>query len=262
MNAIRRKKRLNNENPRRSLAKPEKKPEKKTRIDRTTLTLSIIAGVLLVLVILFLDRNTVGILFPVRTSGIAGKDEKPVIERVINESVQLTESEPIAELGVPDIPEETTESTGNIETPGDAAAGETTARLFFIRVSGEGKISLKSVLRTVPSSGSPLSISVRALIDGPRPGELSNDILSLIPEGSDLIGARIDNGIAFLDFNEQFRFNALGIEGYKAQVEQIVYTATEFSTVDKVQFLVEGQRIDYLGGEGFRVGAPLSRDDF
>ncbi len=99
-------------------------------------------------------------------------------------------------------------------------------------------------------------------MDGPHPSELSNDVLSLIPEGSELIGARIEGGIAFLDFNEQFRFNALGIEGYSAQVEQIVFTATEFSTVDKVQFLVDRQRIEYLGGEGFWVGGPLGREDF
>ena len=245
-----------------SRSAPRRNPGKKPRMDRTTIILSIIAGVLLVLVILFLDRRMVGVLFPVRTAGMAVDDGSPVIERVVNDSIQTTAAEPVIELGVPEQPEESTAETGSIESIESGTADKITARLFFVRVSDEGKISIKSVLRPVPASESPLSMSIRVLMDGPHPSELSNDVLSLIPEGSELIGARIEGGTAFLDFNEQFRFNALGIEGYSAQVEQIVFTATEFSTVDKVQFLVEGQRIEYLGGEGFWVGGPLGREDF
>lgn len=260
MSSTRNKKRLNSENPRRSPVKPIIKPAKKNRFDRTTVALSIIAGILLVLVVLFLDSRTIGLIFPGRTSGNTANTTAPSITRVINESSET--EEPIAELGIPERPDETSTSDGSVEKPENVSAGDATARLFFVRVSDEGKISLKGVLRSVPADDTPLTTSIRSLIDGPRPGEMSNDVLSLIPEGSELLGARIDGETAFLDFNEQFRFNTLGIEGYKAQVEQIVYTATEFTTVNKVQILVEGQRIDYLGGEGFWVGAPLGRDDF
>lgn len=136
------------------------------------------------------------------------------------------------------------------------------ARLFFVRVNDEGKISFKSVLRPIPADVPPLPTSIQALIDGPRPGEISANLLSLIPEDTEIIGARIEAGIAYLDFNEQFRFNTLGIEGHRAQIEQIVYTATEFPSIQKVQFLIEGQRVDYLGGEGFWIGGPLDREDF
>ncbi len=137
-----------------------------------------------------------------------------------------------------------------------------TSRLFFVRVNGEGRIGMKSVLRQTPDSGSPLTTAIQQLLKGPGPEELSNNLLSLIPENSRLLGARVEGGIAFLNFNESFRFNTLGIEGYRAQVEQIVYTATEFPTVDKVQFLIEGRRMNFLGGEGFWIGDPISRNDF
>lgn len=260
MSSTRNKKRLNSEDPRRSPVKPLNRPAKKSRFDRTTVALSIIAGILLILVILFLDSRTIAVIFPGRTSGSTSNATTPSITRVINESSEI--EEPIAELGVPERQDEPPPDDGSVEDPEDVSGGDATARLFFVRVSDEGKISLKGVLRSVPAGESPLTTSIRSLILGPRPGEISNDVLSLIPEGSVLVGARIDGGIAFLDFNEQFRFNTLGIEGYKAQVEQIVYTATEFGTVDKVQILVEGQRIDYLGGEGFWVGGPLGREDF
>jgi len=260
MSSNRNKKRLNIDNPRRSPEKPKKKSEGNPRYDKTTVVLSIIAGVLLILVIIFLDGRMVGALFPGREALSSNNSTVPAITRVINESPDA--EDPIPELGIPERQENPPPNTAEPESPENAARGETTARLFFVRVSDEGKISMKSVLRSVPASESPLTMAIGSLLDGPRPGEISNDVLSLVPDGSELIGARIEGGTAFLDFNEQFRFNALGIEGYEAQVEQIVYTATEFPTVGKVQFLVEGQRIDYLGGEGFWVGGPLGRDDF
>ncbi len=251
MSVSRQKKKLNDSNPRRN----------PSGIDKTTLFLSIAAVLLLVLVVLFLNRNFVESLFPGNTPAV-GNTGTPEIERIANDGAQGNSEEPLVNLGVPEQTAEASPMKPPEETPEDASKGNATARLFFIRVSDEGKISIKSVLRPVPSSGSPLTTSIRALLEGPRPNELSNDVLSLIPEDSQLIGARIEGGVAFLDFNEQFRFNALGIEGYKSQVEQIVYTATEFPTVRKVQFLVEGQRIEYLGGEGFWVGGPLGREDF
>ncbi len=250
MSVSRQKKKLNESNPRRN----------PSRIDKTTLFLGIAALLLLVLVVLFMNHNFTESLFPGNTPA-AGNIGSPEIERIDNGGAQGNTEEPVVNLGVPEQVETSADKPPE-ETAEDTAEGNATARLFFIKVSDEGKISIKSVLRPVPSSGSPLTTSIRTLLEGPRANELSNDILSLIPEGSRLIGARIEGGVAFLDFNEQFRFNALGIEGYKSQVEQIVYTATEFATVRKVQFLVEGQRIEYLGGEGFWVGGPLGREDF
>ena len=237
------------------------------RLDRMNIALGAAAAVLLVLIIVFFRRGG-----PVPE----GEASAPRIERIPLESGDAAAdkpSEPVIELGRPALPEEITEPESDAgsaksakntkkDTPPPAAAEQTTVRLFFIRVSDEGKIGHKSVLRRVPVSSSPLTTAVNALIAGPRAGELTNAMMSLIPEGSKLLGARVEGGTAFLDFNEEFRFNALGIEGYRAQAEQLVYTVTEFPTVDKVQFLVEGQRIDYLGGEGFWVGAPLGRDDF
>ena len=42
---------------------------------------------------------------------------------------------------------------------------------------------------------------------------------------------------------------------------QIVYTATEYSTVNSVQILIDGQKKEYLS-EGVWIGSPLSRSSF
>jgi spore germination protein GerM len=57
-------------------------------------------------------------------------------------------------------------------------------------------------------------------------------------------------------------YNHYGVEGYLAQLKQIVYTATTFPSVQDVQILVEGKQKDYLGGEGVYIGKPLSRNSF
>ena len=86
--------------------------------------------------------------------------------------------------------------------------------------------------------------------------------MSLIPEGTRLLGASVKNGVATLNFSEEFEFNPVGVEGYIAQLTQLVFTATEFSTVKSVQFLIEGEKKDYLGSEGQWIGSPLARSSF
>ena len=241
------------------------------RPDTVTIVLIFVAAALLAAIVILMNAR------PKTPAETPGTYQPPVVERVETPTpVPQQPDEPI-DLGVPQPvvpnPNPADDSSpapdeNQADNPASDSArpenppAETTARIFFIKVSGEGKISVKGVLKNVPASASPLSTAPAGLLSGPGPEELNNNILSLIPEGSRLLGARIEGGTAFLDFNEGFRFNDLGIEGYRAQVEQIVYTATEFSTVQNVQILIEGQRIDYLGGEGFWVGSPLSRDDF
>ena len=46
------------------------------------------------------------------------------------------------------------------------------------------------------------------------------------------------------------------------RVAQIVYTGTQFEGVDAVRILIEGERVEAIGGEGFIVAKPLTRRDF
>lgn len=140
----------------------------------------------------------------------------------------------------------------------------TNVQLCFITVSpSDGSVSRKIVTRELPKSDSPLTDAINALIAGPSSGENSDgSVRSLIPDGTRLLGASVSNGIATLNFNEAFTFNAYGVEGYRAALEQVVYTATSFNTVNSVQFIIEGRREDYLGSEGIRIGLPLAQSSF
>lgn len=134
--------------------------------------------------------------------------------------------------------------------------------VYYIRVTDDGRIFPEGVERAVQYENAPLSRSIEVLLEGPTAGELSRGLLNLIPDGSRLLSASIRNGVAYLSFNEEFRFNPMGAEGLRAQLAQIVYSATEFASIDRVQFLIEGQNVEWLGGDGVNVGTPLGRDSF
>ena len=136
------------------------------------------------------------------------------------------------------------------------------ARLFFIAVKPDGGIQLKSVIRPVKYTDAPLTSTLEALLDGPTPAEVNQGLMSLVGPEARLRRAQVKDGTAYLDFSEAFRFNSLGKEGLSAQLQQVVYSATEFSTVKRVQILLEGKTADYLGPEGLYIGKPLSRESF
>jgi germination protein M len=135
-------------------------------------------------------------------------------------------------------------------------------RLFFLSVDANGNILMKGVIRPIPQSDSPLRDALETLLKGPTSQEITMGLLSMIPSGTLLRGVTVRGDIAYVDFSENFRFNALGIEAMKAQLRQVVYAATEFPNVKKVQFLIEGKKVDYLGPEGVSIKDPLSRSSF
>lgn len=137
------------------------------------------------------------------------------------------------------------------------------AELCFVVIdSGDGSVSRKVVTRDLPRSDAPLTAALNALLGGPTPAEKSLNCSTLIPSGTRLLGATVRDGVAYLNFSENFEINNVGVEGYTAQMMQIVYTATSFSTVSSVQFLIEGERKEYLGSEGLWIGSPLNRASF
>lgn len=139
-------------------------------------------------------------------------------------------------------------------------ANTTKAKICFVAIDSEGPVVRKIVSRTVHKD-SPMGDALNQLLQGPSASESSTGCRSLIPAGTRLLSASIKNGVAILNFSEEFQFNQFGAEGSLAQLMQVVYTATEFSTVKSVQIMIEGQKKDYLT-EGVWIGSPLNRSSF
>ncbi|MGD0725245.1 MAG: GerMN domain-containing protein [Spirochaetia bacterium] len=136
------------------------------------------------------------------------------------------------------------------------------ARLFFVSVDPSGKLSSKSVIRSVQASDSPLRDTLETLLKGPTSLELNSGLLTMIPMEARLLGVTVRGDTAYIDFSETFRFNSQGTEALDAQLKQVVYAATEFPNVKKVQILIEGKKVRSLGAEGTRIDESLSRASF
>ncbi len=156
----------------------------------------------------------------------------------------------------------TKKTAEKIETPAKTT-GTTDLYLCFVEIDPDGSIIRKLIKRTVPKTDSPLSAAINLVLQGPDTTKAEErNCTTLIPYGTKLLGARVTDGVAYLDFNDNFEINTNGVEGYNGQLMQLVYTATSFSTVNSVQFLVEGKKKEYLGSEGQWIGSPLSRNSF
>lgn len=134
--------------------------------------------------------------------------------------------------------------------------------LFFATVNVNGTIMREKTKRVIRRSKSPMKDSINALLQGPTKEEAKQGYRSFIPPDAKLLSATIKNGVATLDFNEDFQFNRYGVEGYNIQLQQVISTACTFETVKEVQFLIEGQKRDFLGSEGVWIGSPLTPSSF
>ena len=212
---------------------------------------------------------------PKKTETIPLKNDEVTIKIEAEETPapKVSQAEPVAEVSKPDQTDKTKENTKTKEevkeTPKKqeekkpAATSTTELQLCFVNIDGDGSVVRQVIKRKVPKSDSPLTASINLLLKGPDTTiSAERNLMSLIPAGTKLLSAKVQGGVAYLNFNEAFEINTYGVEGYIHQLEQIVYTATSFSTVNSVQFLIEGQKRDYLGSEGQWIGSPLSRNSF
>jgi spore germination protein GerM len=130
--------------------------------------------------------------------------------------------------------------------------------IYFTQIDKDGQILRSRVNRKITVSDSPMVDAINVMLTGPSADEIKRGIITLIPQNTRLLSAAVRGSTAYINFSEDFQFNTFGVEGYAAQLRQIVWTVTEFPTVKDVQILIEGRRIDYLG-EGIWIGSPVDR---
>ena len=133
--------------------------------------------------------------------------------------------------------------------------------IYFTQVGSDGQILQFRVSRRIPVSETPMQDALNAMLAGPTTDEVSRGVLNLIPQNTRIVSATVRGSTAYISFSEDFLFNTFGVEGYVAQLRQIVWTVTEFPNVDNVQILIEGRRMDFLG-EGIWIGSPINRQSF
>jgi hypothetical protein len=106
-----------------------------------------------------------------------------------------------------------------------------------------------------------IETALAALLDGVSAAESDMGLSSTIPEGTRLLGVEVEDGVAAIDLSGEFESGG-GSLSILGRVAQLVYTATRFDGVDAVVFLIEGTRVDVLGGEGLILEDPQTREGY
>lgn len=103
--------------------------------------------------------------------------------------------------------------------------------------------------------------AINELLTGTTGFEEDIGLHSEVPMETRLLGISIDDGLAIVDLSSDFEAGG-GSFSMSMRVAQIVFTVTQFDTVDEVRIRIEGQDVESIGGEGVMVDQPLERDDF
>lgn len=101
---------------------------------------------------------------------------------------------------------------------------------------------------------------VAELLVGPREQELDRGYGTAIPDGTELLGSRLDDTTLVLNLSEEL--NAVQGERQTMAVAQLVFTVTELQRVDGVRFQIEGESVQVPKGDGTLTSSPLRRADF
>lgn len=138
-------------------------------------------------------------------------------------------------------------------TPGDDTV---TFRVYFSR---DEKIAAAS--RTVPRTAGVGAAAMRELLQGPTDIETDAGMVTAIPKGTAFLGLDIAGGVATVDLSKEYASGG-GSLSMLTRLAQVVFTLTQFPTVDGVRFMLDGKPIDVLGGEGVIIDHPMTRSDY
>lgn len=138
---------------------------------------------------------------------------------------------------------------------------------FLLDDPAGGDPALVPVLRTLPKSVATARAAMTALLAGPSATEraASPRISTLVPAGTELLGIEISGGLATVDLSGAFDSGG-GSFSVRGRLAQVAYTMTQFTTVDRVSFKLDGKPVSVFSSEGIILDKPVTRatyrDDF
>ncbi len=122
---------------------------------------------------------------------------------------------------------------------------------------------LVPVYREIPRTQAVATAAVRLLIEGPTPDEQASvpALSSSVPLDTMLLGIGIEDGLATVDLSREFEVGG-GTFSMAARLAQMVFTVTQFPTVQEVEFHLDGEPVTIFSSEGIIMDHPVGRDDY
>ena len=145
--------------------------------------------------------------------------------------------------------------------PGGESDPEPSEETFTYEVWFARGESLFVVHRTEPKVPAVATTAMESLLEGPSDTEAAAGISSAIPADTTLLGVTVKDGIATVDLSAEYESGG-GSLSMMMRLAQVVYTLTQFPTVQKVSFELDGQPVEVFSGEGIILDEPVDRDDY
>jgi spore germination protein GerM len=193
---------------------------------------------------------------------ISGGDEKPKEQAAAEKKAEKQEKSREVENTKEERPEKaaheekTQKQPEKNETPAKQPAEN--VRIYFVALNEKtDKMYLAPVQRKV-NKEQLLENTLRELVRGPTSAEKRKGLLTAIPPELKINSVRIRNRTAEIDFNGAIEHGAAG-NILINRIDQIVYTATQFNSVNSVIIKINGKTRQTLGADGLSISGPLHR---
>lgn len=125
---------------------------------------------------------------------------------------------------------------------GETSADKTIVQAFFGNSSkGAECEEVAAVSRAIDKTPRVGQAALEELLEGPSEIERGQGYTTAINAGTRLLSLRIENGIAYADFNDELGKNVAGSCRVNAIRAQITDTLKQFSTVSQVQISINGK---------------------
>ena len=169
---------------------------------------------------------------------------------------------PPAEPAPPSTDPAPAETPPGTETdPGGGTGQAEPKEMFTYEVWFTKGESLFVVHRTEPKVPAVATMAMESLLEGPTGREAPAGIGSAIPDDTTLLGVTVENGVATVDLSAEYESGG-GTLSMMMRLAQVVYTLTQFPTVQTVSFELDGQPVEVFSGEGIVLDEPVDRDDY
>ena len=115
--------------------------------------------------------------------------------------------------------------------------------------------------RTITATPRVAAAAMTELLAGPTPADRAAGLTTTIPAGTRLLAVTIADGTATVDLTSTFESGG-GSLSMAARLAQVTFTLTQFPTVARVVFNVDGKPVAVFGGEGIILDHPATRTSF
>ena len=132
-------------------------------------------------------------------------------------------------------------------------------QIYFVKADDGEVATLSTTKKEVKTESERFRATMEALFSGPSGLEKIAGVYSEIPSETKLLEIRENATSYTINISDDFE-NGGGADSMKIRVKQLITTATSAAGKKDVYLEINGERVEYVGGEGIVILQPLQRN--